>query len=307
MRDLRLLGAFTNTLFRVRALDGRSYVLRICAPGWRDEEDLRAELAWLSALQSEPDIPAPVPLPARGGAGYVLATAPGLQPLRCALFSWLPGVPLARRLSPQNLYKMGELFARLHRFSAAFTPPPGFTHRRMDSPFSRGEQALLFSDACQDALIPLTRDLLARTAARVQAAFARRYADSAGLRVIHNDLWHGNILVHRGRLYPLDFEDTLWGYPVQDLAMALHDLMNDVPADDFEPLQAALRRGYESLQPWPEAYPGEVDAFRAGRVLWVANYVAVHQRPHLADFLEGLAPQLARFLESGLLRKPPAA
>ena len=83
----------------------------------------------------------------------------------------------------------------------------------------------------------------------------------------------------------------------------------DVPADRFEPLVAAFRNGYETLLPWPESSTrrglNQMDTFRAGRCLWVANYVAGHQREHLAGHLRWLAPLLEKFLETGKLRKDP--
>ena len=64
--DVRLLGMYTNALFRVRAADGRgvdaSYVLRVCAPGWRTLTDLRSEAMWLQALDRDTDIGAPAPV-----------------------------------------------------------------------------------------------------------------------------------------------------------------------------------------------------------------------------------------------------
>jgi Ser/Thr protein kinase RdoA (MazF antagonist) len=137
----------------------------------------------------------------------------------------------------------------------------------------------------------------------VDKAFCQLFADPAGLRVIHNDLWHGNIKVYRGHLYPVDFEDTIWGYPVQDIAMAMQDLMTDVAPDAFEPLQAAFRCGYESLLPWAETYLGQIETFRAGRMLWVANYVARFESQYLNKHITWLAPQLERYLETGLVRK----
>ena len=131
----------------------------------------------------------------------------------------------------------------------------------------------------------------------MDTAYARLYADPAGLRVIHHDLHHENIKIYRRRLHPLDFEDTAWGYPVQDIAMALQDLWLEVGAGAYEPLLAAFRRGYESLSsPWPEQYPGQIDTFRAGRMLWVANYVARFERPHLAGFIEQVAQRFEKFL-----------
>ncbi|MBN2501913.1 MAG: phosphotransferase [Anaerolineales bacterium] len=302
--DLRLVGWYTNLLFRVFTPTKDSYVLRICGPGWRTDEDLRAEAAWLQALNCDTDIGVPQPQAARNGDFIVEAAVEGVPgSRRCVLQSWLPGVPLEKRLTPENLYKMGVLFARLHAHTANFTPPPDFTTRKMDKVLARDEEDVLFLAENADAFTPHTRAILECTRARVAAAYAELYAAPGGLQVIHHDLWHGNIKVYRGKLHPLDFEDTVWGYAVQDLAMALQDLMSDVEPDDFEPLQAALRAGYESLRTWPEAYPNQIDIFRAGRTLWVANYVARFQRKHLKEHLDWLAPQLEGFLETGLVHK----
>jgi Ser/Thr protein kinase RdoA (MazF antagonist) len=220
------------------------------------------------------------------------------------VMTWLPGVLLqGDRLTEANLSRMGELFARLHAHAATFEPPEGFTRRRMDTLYARGEEDALFGAACADAFTPRTRDLLERTRARVDDAFRRLYADPAGLRVIHNDLHHGNIKLYRGRLFPFDFEDTVWGYLVQDLAMALQDLMLDVAPAAFEPLQTALRRGYERYSPWPETEEGQIDTLRAGRLLWVANYVARYEGEHLQGFLHRLAGMLERYLDTGRVRK----
>jgi len=299
-----LLGWFTNCLFRVRSTDGRAYVLRLGAPGWRTDADCQAETAWLLALARNTDIGAPVPQPTRNGEYILHATSAGITiPVRCVLHSWIPGVNLGKHLTEPNLEKMGLLFARLHAFSADWTPPPGFTQRKMSRVLAREEADILFTQATADAFTPHIRPVWEGAHQAVEAAYARLYAQP-GMRVIHHDLWHDNIKLHRGRLYPLDFEDTCWGYPIQDIAMAMQDLMQDVPAERYEPLLAAFRQGYESRLPWPEAYESEMDTFRVGRMLWVANWVANNQRQYLADHLERLAPLLERFLSTGRLRKP---
>jgi len=299
---VRLVGLFTNTLFRVDT-PASSYVLRVCAPGWRTETDLRSEIAWLEALNRDTKIGAPDPLPARSGDCLVEASAPGLIPCRCLVMSWIPGTLLGKRLTEKNLFKMGILFTRLHEHGARFSPPQGFTQRRMDTLYARGEEDVLFADAQRDAFTPHTWDVFRRTATAVERAFARLYADPTGLQVIHNDLWHGNIKVFRGKLYPFDFEDTVWGYPVQDIAMALQDLMMDTAPDAYEPLAHAFRQGYESRAAWPERHPKEIDIFCAGRLLWVANYVARFEREHLPEHVKRTAGILARFLETGQVNK----
>ncbi|MFC1879791.1 phosphotransferase enzyme family protein [Chloroflexota bacterium] len=304
VRAVQLVGVYTNTLFRVRTDQGHSYLLRICRPGWRSKTDLRSEVMWLQALQRDTDIGAPQPRSARTGEYLVMAQADGVpEPRRCMLMSWVPGAPLEKHLNEVNLYKLGVLFAQLHDYSAGFEPPPGFTRLKLDSIYVRGEEDSLLTESYLSQFSRRQGDVLRRTRELVDNAFQELYDDPTGLRVIHNDLWHGNVKIYHGRLFPLDFEDTIWGYPVQDIAMAIFDLMADVDAQRFEPLQRALRQGYESKAAWPERYDGQLDAFRAGRMLWVANYVAHYQSQYLHAHIEWLAPYFEYFLETGLIRR----
>ena len=302
--DIQLVGMFTNAIFRLRTDDGQSYIMRVCTPGWRTKIDLISEIMWLQALSDETDIRVPEPKPTRDGDLFVESSASGVpEARRCVVMSWIPGPLLEKRLSQINLYKMGILFAKLHDHGSRFIPQNGFTKRKMDSIFSRGEPEVLFSTASQDAFTPITENILRHTDQKVREAFAHLYSKTQGIQVIHNDLHHGNIKIYHGQLFPLDFEDTIWGYPVQDIAMALQDLMVDLAPDEFGPLQNAFREGYESVRQWPEEYEGQSDTFRAGRMLWVANYVAHKEREFLGEFIDWLAPVFSRYLETGLIRK----
>src|SRR5690606_23955825 len=94
---LELVRNDLNGIFRVRTADGRSYLLRVCLPNHHTLETLQAEVAWLQALEAEPDIAAPAPIPAANGEHIVTASAPGVpEPRRCMVFSWLPGRPFQR-------------------------------------------------------------------------------------------------------------------------------------------------------------------------------------------------------------------
>ena len=53
---------------------------------------------------------------------------------------------------------------------------------------------------------------------------------------------------------------------------------------------------------WPEDEAGQIDTFRAGRLLWVSNYVAQFERQYLQEHLEFWAGPLERFLDTGKLR-----
>ncbi len=325
IRDLRLVGQYTNTLFRARAADGQPYLVRLCRPAWRTLTDLRSEAAWLQSLSQDPRIGAPAPVMARSG-DFVVEFAPGEvietglppvpdlagllpgsrgEPRRCMVTTWIPGVSMAKRMTEENFAEMGVLFARLHEQALKFAPPPGFTTRRMDAIYARGEVDELFGERFHSAFTSRSREVYLRTRQVVEDAYRRLFGEP-GMRVIHNDLWHGNIQVQRAgrlrsgpRLHPLDFEDIIWGYPVHDLAMALFDLSREVPPGDFERLRACLRAGYESCLPWPESAPAQLDTFRAGRMIWVTNFVALYEEPYLEQHIAWNARVFEKFLETG--------
>ncbi len=301
---LNWVSRWTNDMLRVRTRDGNVYALRLCRPGWRTREDLLLEVAWLKALQGDADLNTPHIILSRDGAPFVEVDGEdGAEPRRCLLIRWSKGIRLGLRMTEANLHKMGYLFSQLHERGAAFVQPSDLPIKKMDGAYARGDEDILFAALHRAKVARRIIMLFERTTEQVAAAFAQRYADPTGLRVIHNDLHHENINFYRGCLYPFDFEDTIWGYPVQDIATALQDLMEDTPPDAFEPLQDAFRAGYERHSPWPERYPGEIDVFRAGFVLKRANNKARGGKETLRQYVGEIAPVLKAFLDTGQLRK----
>ena len=300
--NVQFIGVYSNILFRIHTVCGSSYLLRICTPSWRTDVDILSEIVWLQALNRDTDIGVPQPQPDRYG-NFIVTARDAESPIayRCVIMSWLPGVPLGTQLTETNVYKLGALFAQLHSHAANFSHPNHFTQRKMNSLFALGEQDILLSDACRTAFTPQTRDIVEQTRKQVDAAFEHLYENATELCIIHNDLHHNNVKIYQERLHPFDFDFTMWGYPVQDLAVALHGLLLAKP-DAFETLQEALRAGYESRAKWPEHYPGQIDTFLAGRVLWATNYMIQSEYAHLKEYLDGWIPHLTGFLETGLLR-----
>lgn len=303
IKTLSLLGKYTNTLFLVETHNSQQYVLRVCTPGWRTKTDIQSEIMWLQALARDTDLGAPVPIAARDGKTLLETTLPDIETTyHCMLMTWLPGTLLADNLTETTLYQMGALFARLHQHGAQFVPPQGFTTRKMDNIYARNEADVLFDTAQRDAFSDNAWAIYQKIKQQVTETFADLYRDATGLQVIHNDLHHENIMVDGDKLRPFDFEDTIWGFAVQDIAMALQDLMLDVQPDIFINLQAAFQRGYESLRPWPACHPTQIDTLRVGRMLWVANYVARYHRQHLQEHINRMLKPFSRFLDTGTLR-----
>lgn len=137
----------------------------------------------------------------------------------------------------------------------------------------------------------------------VHQAFAQLYQNGPGAHIIHADLHQENVKVFRGTLYPFDFEDSILGYPVQDIAQTFYDLLcfSSLDNAEYQRLRDAFIQGYRSEQSWPEGYPGQIDTFMAGQQLWRTNFVIRFQRPIAPTFIMKLARSFEAFLKTGVL------
>jgi Ser/Thr protein kinase RdoA (MazF antagonist) len=300
VRSVRVHAFATNLLYRVRSDTGERLMLRMAVPGWRTLSDLEAEAAWLEALQRETDLGAPAVVRASSGEAVLSMRGPGIPDVwHATLMTWVDGRLLAHHLDDVNVARLGELFARLHAHGKAWTPPAGFTDRRFEAFLSRGERDVLFGDGAIDELREDDRSAFLRARGWVERAYAA--LDRGDLRVIHCDLWHENVKLDRGSVRPFDFEDTVWGYRLHDLAMGLLDLLETVGPERYPDLLAACRSGYERRLAWPE---GDLEPLQIGRLLWKANYVARVHRASFGRMGEAYGRAFRAFEEGGGLRLP---
>ncbi len=298
----------TNLLYRVTTATGERFVLRLAVPGWRTYEDHLAEAAWLDALARDTAIRAPRIVPARSGAQVLPLAAPEVPGTWDAmLMTWLPGRLLGSHLHARNLASLGALFAELHDHGARWTPPAGFTRRRFEHWLSRGEENRITSGAVATpaavANLPATwRASLDDMDRRVEAAYAA--VDRRDLRVIHCDLWHDNVKLHRGVLQPFDFEDTVWGFRAHDIAMAMLDLLEATDEARYAVLLTAFRRGYEAHLAWPA---DGIEPFQLGRLLWKLNWIARHEPRWLTDSVERHVAVFEHYRRTGHVVRPSRA
>ena len=303
--SLSLLGDDTNTLFRARAADGAAFVVRIgqYGPIAHSPAEAAAETAWLAALRAAGLI-VPDPVPDRRGRLLSSLSAPGVEGERVVVvFRWLPGSLLQGHLTPANVAAYGRLAARLHLHAAGFRPPGDPPLPRYDRLFPFRQPEVLFTPEPNPLLPPERREMFRRGAERVERAIGR-LRRAAPMRLLHGDFHAWNVLVHRGQLAAIDFEDLMWGWPIQDIATALYYLHH---RPDFAGIRDGFRRGYEEVASWPEAEPGELETFIAGRALVLANDVLVMKADQTAgldipEFFARAERRLRAILDGGEFR-----
>jgi Ser/Thr protein kinase RdoA (MazF antagonist) len=252
---------------------------------------------WLSALGRDTNLSVPHPLAARDGSMVVEASAEGVPEARlCEIFSWVPGVDLADRFTLENVQRLGELSARLHQHARSYQPPRKLQLLKYDRVFPFQDPIVLFDQKYAALVSSELKQLCEQAMQWVQTAIDGLKKCGEPMRIIHGDLHQWNVRIARGVLSPIDFEDLMWGWPVQDIATTLYYSQT---APDFVEKRVAFQEGYCRVQPWPERTPGEIDAFLAARGLGMFNFAL--QAKELPDLdMKAFAERLKRRL-SGLM------
>jgi Ser/Thr protein kinase RdoA (MazF antagonist) len=89
----------------------------------------------------------------------------------------------------------------------------------------------------------------------------------------------------------------MFGWPVQDIATTLYYFF---PLDNYQVFRDAFQEGYTRHSPWPERYPGEIEAFIAAQGLGLANFILNDPNPawrlQAAEFVERIEKRLRKLI-----------
>lgn len=272
-----------NQVYRVTGAAG-DFALRIRRPGLRSLDELRAELAWLAAMDRA-GLSVPRPLPSVSGS--LLETVAGHH---ADMVGWLTGRPLGHGRLPLQLddapavfRTLGETMARLHLASDAFRPTRGFTRPKWDVDGLVGEAPLWGRFWANPTLDAETRALLVGFRAEARATLGR-IAETLDYGLIHADLVRENVLIDGTDLRLIDFDDGGFGFRLFDVATAL---LKNRDAPDYAALTSALTDGYQSLRTLDTTH---LDLFMALRAVTYVGWIV----PRMGE--DGAANRNARFI-----------
>ncbi len=246
---LTLLGRHQNTMFKLVTSDGRRFVVRVNMPGMRSPLDIASEMAWLDALRRDTDLVVPRPLATRDGRFMTMAAAPGVpEPRAVSVFDWIDGRTVGDSVGVPVVRRMGVALGRLQDHADRFVPPASFTDSRLDRAWGFGSAPPQLDAAAADPTglwTDLRRGLVRRAAERTQATIDALHANPAALRFLHIDLHSGNAMRIPGGIAVLDFDDSRWAHPAQDVGIPLFYFW---VRENGERLVAAFLEGYASVR-----------------------------------------------------------
>jgi Ser/Thr protein kinase RdoA (MazF antagonist) len=283
-----------NAVFKVDAVEG-SFALRLHRPGYRLTSELISELHMMAMLEGH-DIAVPRPLKAT--IGSYLQEIDGTQ---ISVLSWLSGRPLGRTGEPLALkdrfgtfYRLGEVLAEMHGAFDAWQAPQRFTRPRWDADGLMGDHPTWGRFWDNPMLTAEEKKLLIQTRMFVQGRLARHAFDFG---LIHADLVSENLLVDDAAVALIDFDDSGFGFRLQDLATAL---VKHQQEPDYVDLRRALLDGYSKRQ---TVNVEDVDLFLLIRHLsyvgWIADRMTDEKsRERSRLFIDQATQSSQRFLNS---------
>ncbi|MEG6508361.1 phosphotransferase enzyme family protein [Methyloligella sp. 2.7D] len=220
---------------------GRKIIFRVHRPDYHTEQEIRSELAWVSALREGGVVATPSPIPTQDGA--LLSSFLDDGQLRyIAAFEFMPGKePDAEDDLVKWYGELGEINARLHAHGRAWERPASFIRKTWNFDAMIGDKPLWGDWTEAPGLTPEGRAILEKTSAllRQQTNAYGSGPDRFGL--VHCDLRLANLLVEGDRLGVIDFDDCGFSWFGYDFAASVSFLEHEPYVPE---LMAAWVEGY---------------------------------------------------------------
>jgi Ser/Thr protein kinase RdoA (MazF antagonist) len=315
--QVSLLNVSENATFALCEPQGRELVLRVHRVGYSSAEEIRSELAWMSALRTEGIVDGAAPVSGADGA-FVQVLEPlegeppegnkrlrGASPRRFAVaFERLPGREPEARDAVQWFERLGEITARMHVHSRSWVLPEGFRRKRWDFDAMVGERGFWGPWRAAIGLDDKGIIVLERALEKLKTRLGHIGESAEVFGLVHADLRLANLLVDGHHLRVIDFDDCGFSWYLYDFATAVSFI-------EHEPVVPTLLRswlaGYRrTLGLSDEAaadIPGFVILRRILLTAWLASHAEVpFAREFGADYTRGTVHLAQAWLDGDFLK-----
>ena len=264
---VRLAAESYNSIFRITTA-AAVYALRVGAPMQIHPEGTAAvEAAWHRRLRQQ-GVCVPDVLPNTDGEFATLVPDGRAErpPRVCILFEWVAGRSLRTCLTGRRSAELGRLSARLHKDGAAWSPPGAKDVLRADRVLYWRLPERLPEAGSRFGFGTLFTDALARAQLAVDSLWQ---SPPHPPHLVHGDLTPQNVIVSPlTGLVPIDFQDTVLGFEIQDLSITVAALRR---WPDGDRLADAFHSGYTENRPWPDVSPALFESLIVARGLQQLN------------------------------------
>jgi Ser/Thr protein kinase RdoA (MazF antagonist) len=295
-----------NVVYRVTD-SARSYALRLHRRGYRTENEVLSEVAYVRALHAH-GFPVPEMLPTPDGR-LTLPMADGRgSDFIVDLQRWVDGAePLggieealdgSSTLPPEAFFRLGALAADLHNTTETIGLPAGFERQAWDAEGLVGEASVWGDPLKLASLGDAERKTLSNAVERLRAVLDETGTAPRHYGIIHSDFTPENVLTEGENLTLIDFDDFGAGWHLFDLATILFWYLSHPRYEDFR--EAAVE-GYRQLRALDDAQLDLLPAFLCARGLTYLGWAATRPDNDTSQFIAAdVAPLVVRLAEVAL-------
>jgi Ser/Thr protein kinase RdoA (MazF antagonist) len=273
---VKLINLSENATYKVEAVDGQRWALRVHREGYHSKTAIASELAWLMDLRNTGVVTTPRPV--KGLDGELIQVVGSRN---VVLFDWETGAEPAIDQALEKPFEiLGEVTARMHLHARSWQRPEGFQRFIWDFETSLGEHKPHWGkwrdgmgvDANQAKLFGRTVDLIGKRL----SAYGKP-ENRFGL--IHCDLRLANLMMDGDAVKVIDFDDCGFGWYMYDAAtpVSFYEHEPQVPT-----LIEAWKTGYRKVIDLPHADEVEIPTFIMLRRLLLVAWIGSHSETDLA-------------------------
>jgi Ser/Thr protein kinase RdoA (MazF antagonist) len=206
-RLVKLGGGFENKMFGFDVPDNR-IIVRVTPPGHKTLAEVNAEMDWLAYL-IENDAPVVRVVPSQNKSLVeTVDTDEGIISIVC--FEWAPGSIVTKEDFSSELFQTwGQAVGLLHRLTKNYRPT------------SKGRIQWCDDEYLNRDLIPSDQEKVLERFDSVIDYFKDKPTSQNTFGLIHQDVHQDNLFLDGNQLTILDFDDSVYGFFVFDIANAL--------------------------------------------------------------------------------------
>jgi Ser/Thr protein kinase RdoA (MazF antagonist) len=296
---VRLINVSENATYRLDdPASGAKWALRVHREGYHSSAAIASELAWLTALKNDGAAHTPSPIAGRDGELIQTVAVDGLaKPRNVVLFSWEDGSEPAEN-DAAGFELLGETAARMHAHVKTWQKPGWFERHTWDFETALGSTPHWGRWRDGMGMTPDIERVFAATVARIGQRLEKFGKGPGRFGLIHGDMRLANLLMDRGAVKVIDFDDCGFSWFLYDCATTV-SFFEDRP--EVPELLSAWTRGYRRVAPLSADDEAEIPTFVMLRRLLLVAWIGSHSETDLAqsmgiDYTRGTVALCERYL-----------
>ena len=290
--NLELIKYRENAVFSSSdPLTSEQHVIRVHRPGYQTEQTIQSELQWMDALR-EAGVNTPAAVSGIDGNSVQIVSVDGVpEPRHCSVMKWIEGRSMDEDNPIEAYNLLGKVSAQFHHHAKTWNRPKGFKRQSWDEDGMFGDNPLWGHFKDLEALSPDQLDLMYRARGVVQKRLENYGKGPDRYGLIHADLMAENILLHKGKPYVVDFDDSGFGWFMYDLATLL--AINIPDEEEAQQAKTAWVEGYRSVESLSNEVLRELPTFIMCRYLVGLGWLYTRKETPLAQEYTGAIVEMA--------------